>query len=231
MGDPLIPWLYQPGVRVFRADFYGDDKAFLQAGLPALFVSDSSFTRFYPHHHQPQDTADKLDALALERMGRAVSGAVRALERAERGAAESQWFSAFGVVLGVTPLLALGALSVVPGLRQGLRAGGRARTARLLHFLLFGFLASRHPVPTLFVLLAPNLLPLVPRRSFTVFLALLPALLLVGLGIAALPRGFVHGTFLTPWEVVAAAGALGLALLPVGRPTPRPGKARRKGVR
>jgi hypothetical protein len=231
LGDPLIPWLYQPAVRVFRTDLYGDDRAFLQAGLPALFFSDSSFTRFYPHYHRAQDTADKLDALALERMGRAVAGAVRALERAERGAAEPHWFWAFGVELGAVWLLALAAASVIPGLRMALRAGGRARSARLLHLLLFGFLAVRQPLPALFVLLAPNLLPLVPRRPFLLLLALAPALGLAGLGLAAYLRGFVHGTFLTPWEGLAAAGALGLALLTVAGPASRPGKGRRRAAR
>ncbi len=229
MGDPLIPWLYQPAVRVFRTDLYGDDKAFLQAGLPAVFVSDSSFTRFYPHYHQPDDTADKLDPLALERLGRAVSGAVRALETAGRGDSEPHWFTAFGVTLGATPLLLLAGLCVVPALRLAFRAGGRARTWRLLHLLLFGVLVYRHPVPALFTLLLPNLLPLVPRRPWSLFLALLPTLLLLGLGAVAWQRGFVDGSFLTAWDVSAAAGALGLALLPVGAQAMRPNRRRRTG--
>ena len=60
---------YQPLVRTFRISLYGDDLSFLQAGLPALFVSDSSFTAYYPWYHQPGDTADKLDASSLARMG------------------------------------------------------------------------------------------------------------------------------------------------------------------
>jgi len=38
IGDPLIPWLYQPSVRAFHAVFYGDDLSFLQNGVPAVFV-------------------------------------------------------------------------------------------------------------------------------------------------------------------------------------------------
>ncbi len=215
LGDPLIPWLYQPAVRVFRAGFYGDDLAFLQAGLPADFVSDSSFTRFYPHYHQPHDSADKLDAPALERMGRAMTGAVRALLAAERGAYEPNWFAGFGLILGPVPLLLLGVLSVIPGLRTAFRADGRARSARLLHLLLFGFLFYRHPVPALCALLLPILLPLLPRRAWSLVLVLLPALALLGLGGLAFRRGFVHGTFLSAWDQVAAVGALGLALVPL----------------
>ena len=62
VGDPYLSWLYQPAVRTFRVRLYGDDLSFLQAGRPALFASDSSFSAFYPDYHQPSDTADKLDA-------------------------------------------------------------------------------------------------------------------------------------------------------------------------
>lgn len=228
-GDPLIPWLHQAAVRTWRATLYGDDLAFLQARLPAVFVTDSSFTRFYPEYHHPTDTADKLDPVALERMGRAVLGAVRALEAAPRGGpAEPHWFSAFGVVIGATPLLLIGAASIVPGLRAALRAGGRARLARLAHALLFGFLLYRNPVPALFGLLLPNLLPLFPRRAWSPALALLPALSLLGLGAVAFQRGFVSGTFLTAWDRAAAVGALGLALVPMSPGGARRGKARKR---
>ncbi len=229
LGDPLIPWLHQAAVRAFRTDLYGDDKAFLQAGVPAVFVSDSSFTRFYPHYHLPTDTPDKLDPLALESMGRAVLGAVRAIANAERGPGEPNWYSAFGFMLGPVALLLVAAASVVPGLRAALVAGGRGRTARLLHLLAFGYLVYRNPVPALFVLLLPNLLPLLPRRAWSLGLALLPGLALVGLGAAAYLRGFVHGTFFSAWEATALVAALGLSLVPLGARVPgaaRPGKGR-----
>jgi hypothetical protein len=224
-GDPYIPWLHQAAVRVFRAGYYGDDLAFLQAGLPAVFVSDSSFTRFYPDYHLPSDTPDKLDPLALERMGRAVTGALRALETTERGPDEPHWFSAFGVMLGPLPLLAIGILSVLPGLRLAVRAGGRARSARLLQALLFGFLLYRHPVPALFVLLLPNLLPLAPRRMLSLAIAAAPALLLAGLGLVAWQREFVSGTFLSAWDQVAAALAFAHAFVPLGGSAPPPMRA------
>jgi len=235
LGDPLIPWLHQAAVRAFKADYYGDDLAFLQASLPAVFVSDSSFTRFYPHYHQPGDTADKLDPLALESMGRAVTGAVRAIAAAEKGPGEPHWFSAFGVMLGPLTLLLIAAVSVIPGLRLGLRAGGRGRTARLLHLLCFGYLAYRNPVPALFALLLPNLLPLLPRRTWGIGLALLPGLALAVLGAVAWTRGFVHGTFFSAWDATALVAALGLALVPLGGAAPGPGfhgrgRGRRRGL-
>ena len=227
-GDPHIPWLHQAAVRTWRASLYGDDLAFLQSRLPAVFVTDSSFTRFYPDYHQPTDTSDRLNAGALERMGRAVLGAVRAIEAAPRGGpAEPHWFSAFGMMIGATPLVLIGVVSVVPGLRLARRGGGRARTARLLHALLFGFLLYRNPVPALYALLLPNLLPLAPRRAWSLALSLLPAVSLLGLGALAFHRGFVSGTFLTAWDQAAAAGALGLALVAVG--AAGPAKANAKG--
>ena len=87
VGDPWLSWLYQPAVRTFRVRLYADDLSFLQAGHAALFSSDSSFSAFYPDYHKPSDTADKLDAAALERIGRAVLGVVRA---ARAGAARAR---------------------------------------------------------------------------------------------------------------------------------------------
>jgi hypothetical protein len=227
-GDPVIPWLYQAGVRTFRTDMYGDDLSFLQAGLPAVFMSDSSFYAFYPSYHQASDTADKLDAGALARSGAAALAVIRALEPAPRGpASEPHWFSAFGRVLGPLFLLGLGFASVLPGL---LNARGHARIARLTHALAFGFLLLRQPVPALWVLLLPNLLPLLPRRVWSLGLALLPGAALVGLGLVAWRRGFIRGLWLGPWELAALAAALLLALVPVApASTGAPPKLRTKG--
>src|SRR5439155_17641899 len=101
-----------------RVRLYGDDLSFLQAGLPAVFASDSSFSAFYPWYHQATDTADRLDPAALARMGEAVRGAVEALARrpAPTRAGESDWFAAFGHVLSRPVLLVLGVAVLVPGL-------------------------------------------------------------------------------------------------------------------
>lgn len=228
VGDPWIPWLYQATVRTFRADMYGDDLAFLQAGLPALFVSDSSFTAFYPWYHTGSDTTDKLDPDSLGRMGRGVLAILRDLETAPRGAAaEPHWFSAFGAVLGPVLLFAIALVSVLPGLRLGLRQGASALGARLVATALFGYLFFQHPVPALFVFLLPNLAPLAPRRWWTVLVSLLPALSLMGLGALAWSREFVHGTWWAPWEIAAGAVLLVLSSLPAGGGAPRGGKPKK----
>jgi Peptidase family M28 len=233
VGDPMVPWLYQAGARVFRADLYGDDLSFLQAGLPAVFATDSSFAAFYPWYHQPTDTADKLDAASLARMGQAVRGAVQALGVAPRGpAAEPTWFSAFGAVLGTMPLAALALFSVLPGLAAARATPGLALPARLAQALAFGVLFWRHPIPALWVFLLPNLLPrfqvAAARRWWAALAAMAPALSLAVFGLVAWHRDFIAGSFVEPWELALAVVAL--ALLLVGRrgaPPPRFKKTKR----
>ena len=112
VGDPWLAWLYQPVVRMFRVNYYGDDLSFLQAGVPAVFASDSSFSAFYSWYHQASDTADRLDAAALGRMGEAVRGAVDEVVRAPiRREADADWFAVLGRVGPRWVLLLLGAVS------------------------------------------------------------------------------------------------------------------------
>jgi hypothetical protein len=228
IGDPYLSWLYQPAVRTFRVRLYGDDLSFLQAGHPALFASDSSFSAFYPDYHKPSDTGDKLDAAALERMGRGALGIVRALERVPRSVDGEHWFAAFGRVIEWPWLLGLGAASLLPGLWRGWRAGGLALTACLVQSALAAVLVWRHPVPGLWLLLLPHLLLPWRRSWWTVLLALGPALALLAIGVSAWWRGVVNGVWLAPWEVPVAALALALAL---ASPVARGGRARRGGRR
>jgi hypothetical protein len=226
LGDPLIPWLYQPLVRLFRVRLYGDDLSFAQARLPAVFVSDSSFSRYYPWYHAAGDTRDKLDPRALERMGQAALGALDALQKTPRGPrAQPQWFAAFGRVWDAGALYALAALSLVPGLLRLRRRRGAALGVRLVQALLFALAVWRHPVPALAVLLLPNLLTGMSAARWTL-VALLPALACVAVGAAAWQRGMVGGLWPAPWELAAGALALGLLWLQPGA-----GSARGRGGR
>jgi hypothetical protein len=231
IGDPWLAWLYQPAVRLFRVRLYGDDLSFLQAGHAALFASDSSFSAFYPDYHKSSDTADTLDAGALGRMGERALAVVRALERVPRGPAEEpHWFAAFGRVVAGPWLLAAGALSLLPGLAAGFRAGGLALGVRLAQALASGLLLWRHPVVALWLLLLPQLLLPLRRAAWSRALALAPFLALVGIGAAAWWRGVVNGVWLAPWEIVAALVALALAFAaPGGGRRPRKPKAPRRG--
>jgi hypothetical protein len=218
LGDPRLSWLYQAGVRTFRVRLYGDDLSFLQSGRPALFASDSSFSAFYPHYHQATDTADKLDPAALERMGNAALGVVRALAHVRRGPAEEpHWFVAFGRVIGLPVLLVLGAASLLPGLWLGLRAGGWVLASRVLQATVFALLLWLYPVPTLWILLAPNVLLPVARARWATLLAAAPLAALVALGSVAWYRGAVVGVWLAPWAIAAAILALSLAFVRGGR--------------
>lgn len=226
VGDPYLSWLYQPAVRTFRVRLYGDDLSFAQAGHPALFASDSSFSAFYPDYHKASDTADKLDAAALERMGRGVLGVVRALEGVPRGASEDpHWFAAFGRVIGWPWLVGLGAASLLPGLWRGWRASDLALAARLLQSALAAVLVWLHPVPALWLLLVPHLLLPWRRTWWTVVLALGPALALLAIGVSAWWREAVNGVWLAPWEIALAALALALVFLGLG------GRGRKGGGR
>ena len=214
VGDPYLSWLYQPAVRTFRVRLYGDDLSFLQAGRPALFASDSSFSAFYPDYHRPSDTAEKLDAPALERMGRGVVGVARALADVPRGPEdEPEWFAAFGRVIDGVWLLGLGALALVPGLRAGTRAGTTAAALRLLQAAAFLALLWFHPVPALWVFLVPLVLLPFTRRWWAIAVALLPLAALVAIGASAWWRGAASGTWLEPWALAAAAAALALGFV------------------
>jgi hypothetical protein len=226
VGDPRLSWLYQPAVRTFRVRLSGDDVSFLQSRLPAVFASDSSFSAFYPYYHQRADTADKLDAASLARMGTVALGVVDALLRVAPGPpSQPTWFAAFGYVLGAAPLMAAGLLSLLPGLAAAGK-GGPFLGARLFHAALFGLLLWRHPVPALWVFLVANVVTVLPRRWWTALLALLPLVLLLGLGAAAWRRGMVGGVWPRSWEIAAAAAAM--ALLWVGPRPGRPSPARRR---
>jgi hypothetical protein len=223
VGDPLVSWLYQPAVRTVRARLYGDDLALLEADVPAVFASDSSFTSFYPWYHQAADTADKLDAAALGRMGGAVLGAVEALAAAPRGPArQPHWFAALSGVVTGPWLYALGVLSLLPRVLRAAR--GSLSAGSVLQAALFGVLLWRHPVVTLWIFLLPHLVA--GWGGVSSALALLPLAALAALCLLAWARGFVSGLWLAPWELAAGAGALALVWLIGGRarragPTPR----------
>ncbi len=209
VGDPLLSWVYQPTVRTFRAQLYGDDLSFVQAGLPAIFLSDSSVTAFYPWYHAPGDTGDKLDAAALTRMGQAVLAIVTALGREPRGkAVEETWYATPGDVYGAFAVLGLGVLTLVPGLVLAWRRGGVALGVRLAYSALVAVLLWRNPVPTVWIFTLPSLVPLLHRRLWTSLFALAPLALLAAMGGYAWRKGAVNGLWFAPWEL----GVLVLAL-------------------
>lgn len=72
VGDPWLSWLYPLVVRTADVPFSADDAPFRAGGVPAAFVSDASFSAFYPHYHRPTDVTSEIDPEALARTGEAV---------------------------------------------------------------------------------------------------------------------------------------------------------------
>ena len=227
VGDPLLFWLYQPTVRAFRGRLYGDDISFVQAGLPAIFLSDSSLSAFYPWYHTPDDTADKLDAAALTRMGQTVLAIVTALGREPLGGpATETWYATAGDVWGPIAVIGVGLLSLCPGLLAAWRRGWMALTIRLSYSGLVGVLLWSNPVPTVWIFTLPSLIPLVSRRLWAGLVSLVPLGALAAMGGVAWKRGAATGLWLAPWEL----GALGLALALVWfLPRRKRGSRRRSG--
>jgi len=216
VGDPFLSWLYQPAVRTFRVGLYGDDLSFLQAGLPATFTSDSTFTRFYPWYHQVTDTSEKLDAKALTRMGTAVVGATVALAALPATRlAERDWFAAFGYVAGAQELWIAAIVCVIPGLVAAGRSGGSPLAARAIHALLSAALLWRHLVPALWVVVLPALISGLLRRKWGRVAAMLPPLALGALGAAAWGRGMINGFWVDGLDAVMAVVALALLWVPL----------------
>jgi hypothetical protein len=230
VADPYVSGLSQAAVRTFRVRLHGDDLAILRAGRPALLASDVSFPALHPDHHAAPDAAEKLEAAALERMGRATVGVARALQRVPPGPAEApRWLAVFGRVVDGPWLLALGALALAPGLRAAARAGGAAIAVRLVQAALVLALLWLHTVPALWVFLLPLAILPFTRRWWAVLLALAPALALAGVGAVAALRGMARGVWLEPWEMAAAGVALALAFVwPGGGGGGRRGGGRRK---
>ncbi|MBN2370664.1 MAG: M28 family peptidase [Vicinamibacteria bacterium] len=231
LGDPWLPWIYQPAVRCFRLALYGDDLSFIQSALPAVLLSDSSMTSFYPWYHSSADTADKLDAEALERMGRAALGVISKLMSAPRGPVRDEvWYAGGSTIVGGATLAVIAALTLMPGLWMSLFRGRFAFLARSCHAVVFGVLYWRHPIPTLWILALPNLILPFKRGLVTMLIALGPALGLAFLGAYAWRRGAVSGTWFAPWEWPLLVVALGLAsFLP--RPRKTSGRRGRRAAR
>jgi hypothetical protein len=231
VGEPLVPWLYQPAVRFFRAADRGSDAAPLRAGVPAVALSDEPFLVRYPFAGQAADTADKLDPDALARVGDALLGAAAVVETIPRPAADPDWLVVAGRVLDRSTLLAIGALSLVPGFLGALRGGSLALGVRVAQAALFGVMLVRLPVPTLAIFLLANLVTPVARGRVASLFAVIPPLALAAYGGLAWSRGLVAGVWPAAWELAVLGFAFALLWLrPGGRLGRAPIRSRRRGA-
>ncbi len=232
---PLLGPLQQPLARAFRVPLPGGDAPLLEAGLPALLVSDGPPSISW---REPGAAAGPADAVALARAGQALLGATRAVAaRVAPPTREDDWFALAGHVVGPAGLWLAGALAVAPLLWRGRRVGGALFAARLLAAALFAILLWRHPVPALCAL-GPWLLALHagPTR-LALLLGAAPAAALAALATGAALRGGLGGSWLGPldWAAALACGLLALVPLPAtggggGGGARRAGRGRRAGL-
>lgn len=95
-GDRLLFPVEHLIFRHFVTPFESDSGAFAERGVPALFLSDCSFSRFYPDYHRPTDTLDKVDRASFAAAGRSLEALTLALAgrprlpRADGGAREAE---------------------------------------------------------------------------------------------------------------------------------------------
>jgi hypothetical protein len=228
-GDPLWPWLQQAAVRTFRMKETGDDRPFLEAGLPAVRLSGRRFMARDPHDLGPTDTAEHLDDDALAATGRALLGTAAVLQKATRPEMQSDWVLAFGQVGGRAVLFLAAALSLLPGLLLAWRGSRAALALRLVHAALFGLVAYLHPVPALFAFFLWNVLTAFGPRLFGLLLAALPILALAAVGGLGWSRGLLAGVHPATWELGASALAAALALVAGRRPSSRSRNGRSSG--
>jgi hypothetical protein len=138
VGDPLLGWPYQLAVRMARTPFGSDDAPFLAAGIPALFVSDSSLTRFYPEYHRGGDDLTHVSRERLAEVGRLVLATVDAFAAGARVRGTSdRYLVAAGRVLLDPWFTVVLALAAVPAAAAALLA----RRARRLALALLAALA------------------------------------------------------------------------------------------
>jgi hypothetical protein len=237
LGDPLAPWLYQPTSRLLQLDFGGADRPLLQAGLPSVLLTETSVAKPYPWLGQPLDTPDRLDAPSLERMGRAVLGAVEGMKEVSRaGSTSMEWFFGLGRLLEPSVLAVTAAISILPLLLAGLRAGGMALGVRLVHAVVFGVAVLRIPVLALFLLGVPNVVAILGGFRWRL-IGLLPTGLCLVFGALAARQGLVHGLLPGLLDLTLLLLGLAFAFVPSASPPAKrrgaskaQGKGKRKGL-
>jgi hypothetical protein len=224
MSDPRFSLPMQLLLRGTVVRFGADSGAFLERGIPAVTLSDSSFFAMDPAYHRPADTADRLDAGRLQAWTRSTVTLVRELDRLDsRPAADDAFLVLAGRVVSRWGLAAVGlvlaALLVVRHRRRWAFPGLLAASALVAPTLAF-------PLLTLAAILA-----LVPatdrwRRALWIFLGLLPLLLYLFLlaaasaaGLSAWRAGYTE-SWLGAFLVLAALVAWGLALRAPRPPAP-----------
>jgi hypothetical protein len=226
-GDPRLSAAAQLLVRSVAPHHSSDADALLEAGIPAVLLSDSSLTSFDPAYHQPFDRGDRLDGARLARWVNVLAAAARRLDALEgRPVYEDRFLVLGGRVWQRRELYWAGfalwvALVVRTRLERRRRSGGETSHHSSLPGLVPGllfrllFLVATLALPVFSALLlfpAAVLALLAPRRRGPRRALQAAGLLPLGafLGVVALA---VQGGFVAGWTLGIPAVALLLGTL------------------
>lgn len=227
MSDPRFSLPMQLLLRGTVVRFGADSGSFLERGIPAVTLSDSSFFAMDPAYHRSVDTVDRLDAGRLQAWTRATVTLVRELDRLDSRPASDDTF----LVLAdqVLPWWGLAALGLVLAALLVVRHRRHRRRWAFPGLLAASALAA--PTLAFPLLTLAAILALVPpatrwRRALWIFLGLLPLLLYLFLlaaafaaGLSAWRAGYTE-SWLGAVLVLAALVAWGLALRAPKPPAP-----------
>jgi len=227
VGDPRLSAAAQLLVRSVAPHHASDADALLEAGIPAVLLSDSSLTSFDPAYHQPFDRGDRLDGARLARWVNVLAAAARRLDAlAGRPVYEDRFLVLGGRVWQRRELYWAGftlwvALVVRARLERRRRSGGETAPGPSLTGMLPGmvfrllFLVATLALPVFAALLlfpAAVLALLAPRRRRSrqalQAAGLLPLTAFLGVLALAVQGGFVGG-----WTLGVPAVVLLLATL------------------
>ena len=225
LGDRYLSLPYQVATRMIDLGYYSDDRPFVLAGIPGVFVADFSLSHFYPHYGSAQDTIEQVDRGSLGSAGRLVTAAVSDLASAESlPAGEPEYLmlpSPLGWVrLTGSEIRMLAPLLLLPGLLGLMRA--RAGAKGILALGLFIVLATLFLYGVLRidavvfgvlgapVLLAAPLLTLRHEGGLNGFLVSLTPLLLSSMLLLPMLGGAHEGRFM-----MGGRGSICLVLLAV----------------
>lgn len=236
VSDPRLSPAAQLLVRSVAPHHASDADPLLEAGIPALLVSDSSLTSFDPAYHRPADRAERLDGPRLARWASLLAAAARRLDAlGGRPVYEDSYLVLAGRVWQRRELYWVGfALWVALVARARLeRRGSRPEAPRPLRVLLPGivfrllFLVATLALPVFSALLLfpAAVVALVsphrpwPRRAAQVA-GLLPILGYLAVLALAAQGGFVSGWTLGAPAAALLLGALGAYLWSLAPPAP-----------
>ena len=136
VGFPVVvsdvdwPIFAQLSLRVARPTKISDSRSFLEAGIPALTLSDISLTESDRDRHSSRDTLDRLDADRLQRWASTLSAIVLQIDYV-RGSplVDTEYLVAAGRVWIRRDLLWVGFVLWVPLVFQGLPGRWRGASA------------------------------------------------------------------------------------------------------